>query len=119
MSCAGGGPTTEDNILTPSEAAAVNSLLTRMNAHIKQQARRHHFAHFALEALYGRRDLKAPFDVIALMTTPKPYGLFISIDGTHPSGEGARILAEAAARALDDRYDLHIHPGYRTLIASR
>jgi lysophospholipase L1-like esterase len=51
-----------------------------------------------------------------MMTTNHPYGSLISLDGIHPSAAGARVLAEAAAQALDARYDHHISD---QVIASR
>jgi hypothetical protein len=118
LHCAGGGPTSQDFILTPSEAGAVNALLAQMNAHIREQADRRGFAYFALQDLYGRSDIKGPFNPIALMTSSEPYGPFISLDGVHPTAAGARVLAEAAARALDTRYDHHILAQAAPLIAA-
>ena len=42
------------------------------------------------------------------MTSPQPYGPYVSLDGFHPSAEGARVLAEGAAAALNARYRLRI-----------
>ena len=105
LSCTAGAPTDTDYVLTPSEAAAVNSLLLRMTDHIRHEAARRGFAYFALQSLYGRNDIKGAFEVIPFMTSAQPYGSLISLDGVHPSAGGARILAEAAARALDERYN--------------
>jgi lysophospholipase L1-like esterase len=77
-----------------------------MNAHIRSEAVRRGFAYFELGALYDRGDLKPPFSVIAMMTTAAPYGPLISLDGVHPSGAGAAILARAAAAALNATYEL-------------
>lgn len=105
LGCAGDDdPTVADFVLRPTEAAAVNALLAQMNAHIQQQAAKRGFAYFALQALYGRSDIKGAFDPYALMMTQQPYGPFISLDGVHPTAAGAQILAEAAAEALDLRY---------------
>lgn len=106
LSCAGGPPTTQDWVLTPGEAAVVNALMAQMNAHIASEANRLGFAHVELEALYGRGDLKPPFSVVQLMTSARPYGQYISLDGMHPNGEGQRVIAEAAADAVDARYQL-------------
>lgn len=109
-------PTFEDYTLTPSEAATVNGLLARMNAHIQEQAQARNVAYFALQALYGRPDIKDGFSVVTMMTTNHPYGSLISLDGVHPTAAGAKILADAAAQALDARYDHHISD---QVIASR
>jgi hypothetical protein len=116
LSCAGAPLGVQDYVLTPSEAAVVNDQLAAMNAHIASQASTRGFAHFELESLYGRADLKPPFSVIAFMTSASPYGAYISHDGIHPNGEGSRIIAEAAAAAINSRYNLGISPAF---IASR
>lgn len=117
LDCAGGGQFDQDFTLTPSEAGVVNALLHDMNEHIRSEAERRHFAYFALQSLYGRSDIKGPFNPIALMTSLQPYGPLISLDGVHPTAAGARILAEAAAQALDDRYNHHILAEGAALIA--
>ena len=119
LHCAAGGPTAQDFTLTPNETAAVNALLAQMNEHIRGEAERRGFAYFALQELYGRSDIKGPFNPIALMTSLEPYGPFISLDGVHPTAAGARVLAEAAARALDARYNHHILAEAAPLIASQ
>jgi len=118
LHCAGGGPTTQDFTLTPSEVGFVNALLAQMNAHIREEAERRGFAYFALQELYGRPDIKGPFNPIALMTSLEPYGPFISLDGVHPTAAGARVLAEAAARALDAQYNHHILAQAAPIIAA-
>lgn len=119
LHCAAGGQTTQDFILDPGEASAVNALLAQMNAHIRQEADRRGLAYFALQVLYGRSDIKGPFNPVALMTSPQPYGPLISLDGIHPSAAGASVLAEAAARALDERYNHHILADAAALIANQ
>lgn len=106
LSCAGAPPTVADYVLTPSEADVVNAQLAAMNRHIATRAQQRGWAHFELESLYGRSDLKPPFSVVALMTSATPYGPYVSLDGIHPSSEGSRVLAEAAAAAIDARYKL-------------
>lgn len=108
FSCAAGGPTDTDYILTPAEAAVVNDQMHAMTAHIQSEAARRHFAYFALGALYDQPDLKAPFSVVALMTTATPYGPKISLDGIHPSADGQLVFAHAAAQALNETFHLNI-----------
>lgn len=119
LSCAGHpSPTFKDYVLTPSEAAIINAQLATMNAYIASEAVRVGFAHTDLEVLYGRSDLKAPFSVMTLMMTHAPYGALVSLDGMHPNGAGSRIIAEAAAQALTDRYGLRFQTS-AMLIAAR
>lgn len=118
LSCADGGLGAQDFVLTPSEAGVVNATMAAMNAHIAAEANRVGFAHFELEALYGRSDLKPPFSVIQLMTSASPYGAYTSLDGIHPNAMGHRELARAAAAALNTRYNLGI-PTPGAFIASR
>ena len=104
LSCAAGGPTTQDFVLDPTEAAHVNAVMAQMNEHIHSEAARRGYAEFDLQALYGREDAKPPFSVVALMTSATPYGALISLDGVHPSAAGSKILADAAYAALAATY---------------
>jgi lysophospholipase L1-like esterase len=117
LSCAAGPAAFTDYVLTPDEAATVNAQMAEMTAHIRAEAGRLGFAYTELEALYGRSDVKSPFNVVEMMTTATPYGPYISLDGIHPSADGQRILAEAAARALDSQYGFAILEA--AVIASR
>jgi len=119
LDCADKGFGKMDFILTPSDVSAINNLLAAMNAHIQQEAERRGFAYFALQSLYGRADAKGQFNPIELMTSVQPYGSLISLDGVHPTGAGARVLAEAAARAIDARYHHGILSDEPELVASR
>ena len=118
FSCAGAGPATQDFVLTPAEASIVNTQLAAMNAHIIATAERHGFAYMALDALFGRGDLKPTYSTVALMTTATPYGVSVSLDGIHPSASGHAILAGAAARAINARYGTTI-PETAALLALR
>lgn len=108
LSCAAGGPFDADFILTPTEMGLVNMQIQAMNAHIQSEAQKRGFAYFSLGALYDLPGLKAPFSFIALLQSPIPFGPFISLDGVHPTAAGSKILADAAAHALNVTYDLGI-----------
>ena len=69
--------------------------------------------------LYGRADIKGPFNPFTLMFSAEPYGPFISLDGVHPTAAGAKVLADAAARALDARYNHSILADAASLIANQ
>lgn len=97
------GSVIRDYILSPTDIALVDTQLAEMNAIIRAEARRRGFAYFPLGALYDDVNVKAPFSAITLMTSPEPYGPYISLDGIHPSAKGNAVLAAAAARALAER----------------
>ena len=110
FSCANAPSATgiEDYVLGPSDVVAVNAHIAAMNTVIQDEARKRGFAYFALGALYEGVVTKAPFNAITLMTSNQPYGPYISLDGIHPTAEGSRILADAAAIALNRTYRLGI-----------
>jgi lysophospholipase L1-like esterase len=98
-----------DFVLAPEEIAALNAHLAAMNAFIRQQAAARGFAYTELEVIYGRSDGKpAVFDPVQLMTSGEPYGPYVSLDGIHPSTAGSRLLAQAAAAAINQRYHTRI-----------
>ena len=108
FSCAAGGPTTADLVLTPAEVAIVNGQAALMNAHIQSEAARRGFAYFSLGALYDFPTLKPQFSLGATFFTTSPFGSLISNDGVHPSAAGYGIIALAAAHALNTSYKLGI-----------
>jgi hypothetical protein len=108
FTCAGGGPTTVDLVLTPAEQTIVAGVVTQMNATIQAEAQARGFAFFSLDALYSAPGVRTPLDVVALFTTAEPFGPFMSLDGLHPNAAGQALLAQAAAQALNATYDLGI-----------
>jgi len=108
LSCANSAGTTVDYILDAADVAAVNNQLAAMNAVIQDEAQKRGFAYFPLGALYEGAATKPAFNAVAIMTTAQPYGPYISLDGIHPSAEGQRVLADAAAMALNSAYRLNI-----------
>ena len=108
LSCANLPAPTEDYILDAADVAAVNTQLAAMNAVIQNEAQARGFAYFPLGALYEGTVTKPAFNAVAIMTTAAPYGPYISLDGIHPSAEGQRVLADAAATALNTTYNLGI-----------
>ncbi len=111
-------PGTQDYVLTPADASLINTQLAAMNAHIESEAERIGFAYMALNALYGRSDVKPTYSTQALLGSPLPYGVYLSLDGIHPSEAGHAVLARAAARAINLRYRTTI-PEIQGLIAQR
>jgi lysophospholipase L1-like esterase len=108
LSCANAPAPAEDYILDATDVAAVNAQLAAMNAVIQNEAETRGFAYFPLGALYEGAVTKPAFNAVSIMTTAQPYGPYVSLDGIHPSAEGARVLADAAAMALNATYRLSI-----------
>jgi lysophospholipase L1-like esterase len=108
LSCANSPAPVEDYILDATDVSAVNAQLAAMNAVIQNEAQTRGFAYFPLGALYEGPVTKPAFNAIAIMTTAQPYGPYISLDGIHPSAEGARVIADAAATAINTTYHLAI-----------
>jgi lysophospholipase L1-like esterase len=97
-----------DFVLTPAEQAIALAVEAQLNAVIQGEAAARGFAYFSLDALYAAPGVRTPLDVVALFTSSQPFGPFMSLDGVHPNAAGQSLIAQAAARALDQRYDLGI-----------
>ena len=102
------GNVIRDYVLSPAEAALVDAQFAAMNAIIRAEAQSRGFAYFALSALYEDVVTKPAFSAITMLTSAQPFGPYVSLDGLHPSAEGAGVLAGAAAAALNTRYDMGI-----------
>lgn len=111
------GAVIRDRVLSPADLALTDAQLAAMNVVIRGEAAQRGFAYFALSVLYEEANRKAPFDARVVMTSPQPYGPLFSLDGIHPSAEGSRVLAEAAARALAARYGGNAPPAVEGLRA--
>ena len=85
----------------------IATAVERMRKHIQQQADLRGFAYFDMNVLYDA-SVQPPFDVMKFMTSDEPFGPYVSIDGIYPTRAGNALLAEAAARALNERYGLGI-----------
>jgi len=108
LSCAGAGPTTQDFVLNAAEQTILMNVVAQMNAALQAEAQDRGYAFMSLDALYDAPGVRVPFNVVALMTAATPHGPFISLDGLHPSAAGQTVIANAAAQALNARYDLGI-----------
>ena len=117
FSCADGGATAQDFVLTPAEAAVVNSAMAAMNAHVRATADKYQFATYNLEELFGIPNLKPPFNAVQFMTSAEPYGSHVSLDGIHPGAQGHTVLASAAARVINQRYGFRLPTS--TILAAR
>lgn len=99
----------QDYTLTPSDRTTINTLLAQMNAYIESEAKRQGYAFFRLGELFEAPGVRVPYSPVQqLMSPDAPYGPFISYDGYHPSAAGQTVLAQAAARALNEAYSLHL-----------
>lgn len=97
-----------DGVLTPAELAEVNAMQNRMNEHVRQLAESNGYAFVSYDDLLTRKHFKPPFNLAILLGSNKPYGPFLSLDDLHPNGVGSRIMAQAAARALNRTYHVSI-----------
>lgn len=103
LSCAD-VPGTVDYVLTPSDVNFLNALGEQMSDEIERHAAENGYAVFPLGQLYDKSKDDVPFDLTAYLTSPQPYGTWISLDGVHPTAEGHRALARAARVAIQQTY---------------
>lgn len=103
LSCAD-VPGTPDYIITPGDMAFINNLAEQMSVEIERHAAENGYAVFSLGDLYTDSKKGVPFDLNAYLTSDKPYGDLISLDGVHPSAEGHQVLARAAHLAIIHQY---------------
>jgi len=99
-------PGAADYVLTASDIEAIDARMARMNAHMQARAAENGYAYFSLDAVYGLA--KPKLSVGDLVFSDRPFGLNMSLDGVHPSTAGQRILAIAAAKAINATYGLAI-----------
>ena len=97
-------PGAPDLVLTPNDIAFLNGMLAQMQAHVREQASARGYAYASLGALYDRSLKPATYSVVSQLTSRRPYGLFVSLDGVHPTVFGHVLLAVEAARALNAQY---------------
>ena len=106
FTCAGAGPATGDFVLTLAEQAIVDGVVAQMNAVIQGEAQARGYAYVSLDALFAAPGVRTPLNAVTLFTSAEPFGPFMSLDGIHPNAAGQALIAQAAARALNARYDL-------------
>jgi len=114
LSCADRGTGVRDGIISEAEQAVVNGLITQYNAYLQQKATENEFAYYSLGVLYNTAKDGLPFNLQNFLTSASPYGPLISLDGVHPGTQGARVLADAAVRAINTTYGFEIPPPIAT-----
>ena len=75
---------------------------------MQAEAQARGFAYITLDALFAAPGVRTPFNAVALMTAPQPFGPYVGLDGLHPNAAGQSLIAAAAAQALNAKYDLGI-----------
>lgn len=94
-----------DLSFSPDSYDFVSTAINAIRVHIAQQAVARGFATFDLEPLYTSYT-QPQFDAFTFLESNEPFGPYVSLDGIYPSAAGNALLAELAARALNDRYGL-------------
>jgi hypothetical protein len=98
-------PGAADNVLTPSDVAAISSTVTQMNARLKQVATTRGWAFADLDVVYTGMAVEAgAYAARDQMGCVLPYGYKFSLDGMFPSVEGQRAIANAVIGAINSRY---------------
>jgi hypothetical protein len=93
-----------DYILTPADIAFLNNLGEQMSDEIERHATANRYAVFSLGELYNRSKDGVAFDLDVYLKSAAPYGPLISLDGVHPNAAGHKVLADAARRAIIQKY---------------
>ena len=106
-----------DYVLTPADVEILNQRMADMDAFIRAQATARGLAYTTLGEIYDRPGIKPRYSVMTQLTSAHPYGLWVSLDGVHPSPLANRFLARAAARAIEETYGLQLLPDQASLIA--
>lgn len=106
-----------DYVLTPADVDVLNQRMAAMDAFIRAQAEARGFAYTSLGEIYDRPGIKTRYSVMQQLTSEHPYGVWVSLDGVHPSALGHRFLARAAAKAVRATYGVRLLPDESELIA--
>ena len=106
-----------DYVLTPGDIDALNQRMADMDAFIRAQATARGLAYTTLGEIYDRPGIKGRYSVMTQLTSEHPYGVWVSLDGVHPSALANRFLARAAASALEETYGLQLLPDQAPVMA--
>jgi lysophospholipase L1-like esterase len=104
-------PGSQDNILTPADVQLIDGVIDGMNSHISAVAQENGWAYMDMSAVWTQWVAsRGAFSVDKLLSCVRPYGQYVSLDGVHPNAQGYQAMANAAADALNTRYDFAIPP---------
>jgi hypothetical protein len=106
-----------DYVLTPADVQTLNQRMADMDAFIRAQAAARGFAYTTLGEIFDRPGIKGRYSVMNQLGSQHPYGVWVSLDGVHPSPLAHRFLARAAAKAVEDTYGVRVLPAESALIA--
>lgn len=91
-------------ILDATEQAAITSRVNAFNGYIKAKADSVGFAYWDPNTALGALRAANAVPSIPDLTSPTPFGLYISLDGVHPSGAAHVLIANALIDAINAKY---------------
>lgn len=118
LSCAD-TPGAQDNILSPAEVQLIDAVIDGMNSHISSVAQSNGWAYMDMSAVWAQWvTRRGVFSVVNLLSCPRPYGQYVSLDGVHPNLQGYQEMANAAAAALNLAFAFAIPENPQTVLTS-
>jgi hypothetical protein len=101
-----------DAVLTPTDIAALDAVVTQMNTQIQQVAQAKGWAFADLTGVYPPpASARIPYSASDQLTCVYPYGAYVSLDGIFPSAQGQAAIASTVASAIDAKYGFDIAIG--------
>ena len=100
-----------DHVLTPADVLTLDTAVDQMNQQIRALAEQNGWAFADVDAVFAgfvSASARPPYRASDELTSVRPYGPYLSLDGIHPSVAGQLAIASAVARALDARYGFAI-----------
>jgi len=92
-------------MLDPTEQATLSSTVVDYNTYIKAKADTIGFAYFDPNAALAQlRAAKLVPLVPSLLSTTKPFGDYVSLDGVHPSALAHKLVANALIDVINAKY---------------
>lgn len=91
-------------ILDATEQAAITARVAAYNAYIKAKADSVGYAYWDPNTALGQLRAANAVPAIPDFTSPQPFGLYISLDGIHPSGLAHQLVANALIDVINAKY---------------